>query len=74
MLEAGYSAATAKTPQKLTESRGYKLLLIEAGLSDDRLAQTLSEGLDASRGDTGIPDHATRLKYLETALRLKGYL
>lgn len=38
MINAGYSEATAKTPQKLTESRGWEILLDEY-MPDDLLAQ-----------------------------------
>lgn len=74
MIRAGYSPATAKTPQKLTESKGFKLLISGSGLDDKRLAQTLCEGLYAVRGDTDIPDHAMRLRYVETILKLRGIL
>lgn len=47
MREAGYTDATAKNPKNLTESQGFIELLNAAGADDDKLAQVLSEGLDA---------------------------
>ena len=77
MLDAGYSPATAKTPQKLTESKSWEQLL-EEYLPDDVLTQKIQEGIDASReiiiGDNklDVPEYAIRHKYVETALKLKN--
>jgi hypothetical protein len=87
MRAVGYSPATAKTPQKLTESKGWKELVDEY-LPDDKLAKVHSEGLEANKiisanityGDADektndfieVPDHATRHKFLESAYKLKG--
>ena len=46
MREVGYSEATANTPQKLTESKGWKELM-ETYLSDDKLAQKHDELLNS---------------------------
>jgi hypothetical protein len=77
MVQAGYSEATAKTPQKLTESEGFKTLMAQMGVSDEKLINVINDGLDAIKPNefTGevLPDHQARHKYLETALRLKGY-
>lgn len=73
MREVGYSDATAKTPQKLTESRGWEQL-VEEYLPDDLLARVHKEGLQAVKG-TGENveiDMAVRHKYLDTAYKLKG--
>lgn len=74
MREAGYSEATANTPQKLTESKGWQEL-VEEYLPDDLLAKVNKEGLEAVRitGEEGsaTPDYATRHRYLETALKIK---
>ena len=69
MREAGYSDAMAKNPQALKESSGW-IKLMEEHISDDRLAQVHSEGLNAMRGEE--PDHAVRHKYLDTGYKLKG--
>lgn len=63
MLDAGYSPATAKTPQKLTESVGYSELL-EAYLPDDLLLCALSEDIGTKIGN--------RKPELELAFKLKG--
>lgn len=39
MVEVGYSPATAKTPQKLTQSKGFQELMEESGLNDDLLVK-----------------------------------
>lgn len=41
MIEANYAPATAHTPQKLTESKGFKELCDEYGLTDDLLVRAL---------------------------------
>lgn len=41
MEAAGYSAATAKTPQKLTESDGYKKLCEDLGLTPNLIVKSL---------------------------------
>ena len=47
MMAAGYTPATAKTPQKLTESQGFKLLCEQRGLTDDFLVDALVEDIKA---------------------------
>lgn len=47
MMEVGYSPATAKTPQKLTESEGYKELLSEYGLTEGLVARALVADIEA---------------------------
>jgi len=46
MRDVGYSKATAKTPQKLTESIGWKELCEERGLTEDFLVDALVEDID----------------------------
>lgn len=82
MREAGYSEASATHPADLTRSQSFQQLMEEMGLSDGTLVNTLREGLQAEKvaivgnGDQAMadvqPDHPTRHKFLETALRLKG--
>lgn len=85
MIEAGYSENTANTPQKLTESNGWKEL-VDKFIPDKKLAKVLDEGLGAGKTiyknnvSTGEveevgyePDYAVRHKYLETGLKLKGH-
>lgn len=45
MREAEYSPATAKTPQKLTESVGYKQLLKDKGLTESLIVQSLVDDI-----------------------------
>ena len=87
MVDAGYSKATAKTPQKLTDSDGWKELT-EEFLPDKDLAKVHKEGLKATtlrphlvdRDDKGRPvyeykredDYQTRHRYLDTAYKLKN--
>ena len=46
MIAAKYSLATAKTPQKLTESKGYKELLKEYGLTEGLITKALVEDIE----------------------------
>ena len=41
MLDAHYSVATANTPQKLTESKGFKKLLKKHGLTESLVLRSL---------------------------------
>lgn len=85
MLEAGYTAASAKNPSNLTSSKGFIQLINDAGATDQRLSEVLTEGLAATKAvvmgmksDESFvdiqPDYAIRHKYLETAVKLKGHL
>jgi len=87
MIKCGYSKATAKNPQNLTNSLGWKRL-IEQYLPNDLLGQRHSEGLGATKheqrmvGRDGegrplyeyeeVTDFAARYKYLVTAYKIKG--
>lgn len=84
MIKAGYPATTAKNPKNLTESKGFKELLDQMGVTDEKLARVLNEGLEANKtivmgkdsNEAFVdiqPDHPTRHKFLETGLRLRGY-
>ena len=84
LKDVGYSDSISESPTFVTRSQGFIELLEKAGVTDDKLAKVLDEGLTASKtvvmgkdsGDSFVdiqPDHVTRHKYLETGLRLKGY-
>lgn len=62
MRDAGYSEKTAKTPTKLTKSKGFKEL-IEENLPDDYLICMLKQELETS---------TNKKHYLEMAFKLKG--
>ena len=82
MRDAGYSPATAKNPQKLTESQAFRIYMEKAGVTDEKLVGVLKDGLEATKTivmgseDSSFvdiqPDHPTRHKYLETAIKIKG--
>ena len=81
MLNVGYDKFTAAKPQNLTKSKGFKELIANMGVSDEDLAEILSGGLRAtkiitspSEPDREYPDWATRHKYLETGLKMRGYV
>ena len=87
MRASGYSEAYAKNPSELIETKGFQDLLDEAGVTDERIAQVMNDGLGATKpiyknnNTTGkfelvaeAPDHATRHKYLETAVKVKGHV
>lgn len=84
MIDAGYSPRTARAPSKVTKAKGFKELLDQMGVTDEKLAQVLNEGLEANKTvvmgkesqESFVdiqPDHPTRHKFLETGLRLRGY-
>ena len=64
MLKVKYSKATAKTPQKLTESKGFIELCNEIGLTDDFIGKCLVEDLKGKPLD--------RSKELGLAMKAKG--
>lgn len=77
MLDAGYSPATAKTPQKLTETKAWTELM-EDYLPDDKLLAKHQEALEATKihgsltePDREVPDIPTRLKAVELGYKLK---
>lgn len=83
MIDAGYSVATANTPQKLTESEYVQQLMREVGLTDVDGFKVLKEGLQATKAvvmgqesqDSFVdvqPDFAVRHKYLETFMKVRG--
>jgi hypothetical protein len=64
MKVAGYSKITAKTPQRLTESKGFKQLCNEAGLTDNMILRALAEDIKQKPRD--------RSKELAIACKVKG--
>jgi hypothetical protein len=83
MRDAGYSAAMAKNPQKLTESEYVQEMMREVGLTDKDGFQLLKEGMAATKTivmgkeseESFVdiqPDFPTRHKYLETFMKLRG--
>ncbi len=66
MIRAGYSKNTAIAPTKLTESKGFKELLEEAGLTDEFLNNALYDDIKAKKKN--------RKAELELAYKLKGKL
>ena len=47
MRDAGYTDKTSKTPQKLTESKGFEEICKEYGLTDKMLVKALVEDIKA---------------------------
>jgi hypothetical protein len=66
MLEAGYSPNTAKTPQKLTDSKGFKELCEDSGLTDTFLVEALIDDIKTKKGN--------RKAELELGFKIKGRL
>lgn len=50
MREAGYDETTAKNPKNLTDSKGYRALLYECGLTEDLITTALVEDIKANKG------------------------
>jgi hypothetical protein len=83
MVAAGYSRSTAEArPLSVVGKSRVREALRSAmdrqGLTAERLAKTIKAGLDATRkvvvGSQVFeePDHATRHRFLQTAVRLRG--
>lgn len=71
LLKSGYTEVTAKEPGRILVGKGFQETIARYGITDEKLATRLGEGLDANKKDAA--DHNVRHKYLETALDLKGY-
>ena len=50
MIDVGYSANTARTPSKLTESDGFKELYKEKGLTENLIVESLVDDIKAKPG------------------------
>ncbi len=83
MKEAGYSNAMVNNPQRLTTSQAFQEFMVKAGVTDEKLTEVLRDGLSANKvivmgkesSESFVdiqPDHPTRHKFLETALKIKG--
>lgn len=76
MRKVGYAATTASTTGKLTNTRGWQELL-NKHVSEAKLTKVLDDGLKATFTDKyneDAADYATRHKYLETGLKVRGRL
>ncbi len=71
MRSAGYSANTAKTPQKLTRTKAWQELTGSYFLSDEELLKRHRELFDARRID-GSLDTRIVIKAIDMAYRLRG--
>lgn len=90
MREAGYPPTTAKNPQQLTRTKGWKELCKKAGLTETKLLKKIVQGLEAKKvisanityGDADektndfieVDDFPTQHKYVETGLKVIGRL
>lgn len=66
MRESGYTAETAKTPSKLTDSKGFMQILEEIGLTDQFLTKALYEDIESKKRN--------RKPELELAYKIRGRL
>lgn len=66
MREAGYDDTTAKNPKNLTESKGYKEICEEYGLTDELIITSLVEDIKAK------PQN--RKPELELGAKMKGLM
>lgn len=64
--EAGYSEITSLTPQKVTESKGFRQIANEIGLTDDFVLKALRDDIEMK------PQN--RVSELALASKIKGYL
>lgn len=86
--KAGYAESTVRSTiytqlqAKASLNTNMKEIMDSQGLTDERLVEKISEGLEAMRVftdkegliETAIPDFALRAKYLELTAKLKGLL
>jgi len=77
MADAGYSQATAKNPDHLTDSKAWQEIM-EKHLNDTKLFTKHEEALEATKWNdfTGEreEDHGIRLRAIDLAYKLKGRL
>lgn len=89
MIEAGYTESTADASTRIVQSKNFLEVLEDAGVTDDKLAVVMQEGLNANKvisakivgkdadGQTDdfieVPDHPTRHKFMESSLKIKGH-
>ena len=66
MRKVGYSEGTINTPQKLTESQGFKSLMESQGLSPEFLNTCLKDDIKAKKGN--------RFQELQLSYKLHGLL
>ena len=66
MRDVGYKPATAKNPSNLTNSRGFKELCDELGLTETLLTEALVEDIKAKKGN--------RKAELELGYKVRGLL
>ncbi len=66
MIDVGYDETTAKNPKNLTESKGFKELMDQMGLTDELLTSALIEDIEKK------PQN--RKAELELGFKLRGRL
>lgn len=66
MIKAGYDPITAKNPKNLTESRGFKQLCDECGLTDTLILKSLSDDIRGKKH--------RRVQELALGAKIKGML
>ena len=76
LQSVGYTENSSKQPSSIIKTKTFQQLMDKAGITTEVLSNKLYEGLNATKiagkSDIEHPDYATRHRYLETALRLKG--
>lgn len=88
MLAAGYSKDSADNPKRLTNSQAFKTLLVQMGVTQEKLVEVLEGGLNATTLQVKLegkdekgkplqisiesPDWNIRHKFLELALKVWG--
>lgn len=70
MAEAGYSESTSKTPQRLTDSRGWKELMKEY-FPDSRIQLLLDKAMKEYEEGTKIEDKRAFLGLMDMMIKLK---
>jgi len=82
-IAAGYSRSVALTAcQKLENKVNFSDFMRKAGITDEKLANKINEGLEATKripatkyqDSEEVPDYTAQHNFTETALKLKGHL
>lgn len=68
MKEVGYSDSQSTHPQQILKSKGFIKILEDAGVTDEKIAAKIQEGLDLR------VTHANSPRFIDMSLKLKKHL
>lgn len=68
MREAGYSKSRSETPAPVIQSKGFIAILEAAGVTDDKIARKINEGIELPARHVNSP------RFIDMSLKLKKHL